>query len=470
MASNNRQRFMEILRLLDCVEIIKENKKLVKPSEKLISNPEELARLIMRRRLKEAFPAFSIRKNQDQYALRCDSEDLYQVLFLASSVSGNSNFSNALHPDYRRKVNTKLEGAFSALQSMRDSRAGISYNFKSDHKLFIYVSFNPLYQTSQALTACERFDDMSLKSRINRMDAIGKAVSKIELDSGLEDLLYIIQRETIYNIYNARLELTEDFVTFYANSLRSEQYIPIKIAMRVFKRRQMDELSKQAILKGQQEEISKILKTIEGTEQPQIVPGIRLVDRSTSMAVPDIDVDVRRNPFENVLEEVETEAVEDVAISPASDDAQNAFERALRALRGNNTQSQAEQAVTMVDNAILRPIKPEELAEAQKIKDDNKEYHDEFNNTIYGPDFLIYSHHVNIDERPSNMKYTDIDIYDDLDKEKDGLYFTVKNGVISHQIIVKNEVVFETVEKDLAESKFKDIFGTEPKELKFYME
>ena len=466
--SDSRAKYLSIIKTLDMVKLIKENKNLIKPSEKNMLSEKSissLARVIVRRKLKETFPSFSIRKNQENYALRCEDDHIYKLLFLADGVLKNNSVSSKFSNDFHRKVYETTAPLVGFLDSL-STTGGVSYSFKDGRRFFIYVPFTSNLGRYR-IEDYGNFLDRSLSGKITRVTHIKEEAIKVNIDESLEKLITLFEDHSVYAVYRYCTDIDENFLNFYLEN----RYVPGAYQKRSLqdvvksynsKRLEQERLAKQDGVKVEPVRIDTA--PAEFTEEAVIettlrsnnnMPrGFRLVPSST---ISNTTAAVEDTPVSE--EALFTEPINEVGheISNDHDGIQQIFEEALariRAVREGNS----EEALTMQENISIEEVIAENDPNAGDF--------------ITEESYMLFLQSLDkTEEIPNGLKVTNIDIFDDLDsQEKDGLYFSYENNKIIYKLILKDETLLATENLKEAEEKFIEIFNTDAKEIKFHIE
>lgn len=161
--------------IADYVDFLVTHSTELTPDERAsIEDPVALTTTVMRRMLTRMFPAFSIRRNQDNFSLRCDSPNIFTYVRLRKVYTDFSYiraFEESLIALIQRNVDLIPD-----LQQLRNSY-DVSYRFRHDtrhdtenDKLFLYVYRTPYtHNSSINFNNTTRFESYSLKARMAKV-------------------------------------------------------------------------------------------------------------------------------------------------------------------------------------------------------------------------------------------------------------------------------------------------------------
>jgi hypothetical protein len=202
--------------MLDIIQVLRENKALINPSEDDLSEPERTSRLILRRKIKEIFPSFTVRKNKYDYALRIDDEELYTNFQRQKTLYYATQYTNMISEEVIDEIKTCLGTEETAFRLMNQSY-GIRHDVKGDGRLFVYFDFSLAGQNSGGRTNNNSvLSERSLKSVIDKVPLIKTSIdNKVELTGYVKKMYDLIQRFGMYIISGYNMELvTKEFLDY----------------------------------------------------------------------------------------------------------------------------------------------------------------------------------------------------------------------------------------------------------------
>jgi hypothetical protein len=207
---------VNLLNMLDIIQVLRENKALINPSEEDLSEPERTSRLILRRKIKEIFPSFTVRKNKYDYALRIDDEELYTNFQRQKTLYYATQYTNMISEEVIDEIKTCLGTEETAFRLMNQSY-GIRHDVKGDGRLFVYFDFSLAGQNSGGRTNNNSvLSERSLKSVIDKVPLIKTSIdNKVELTGYVKKMYDLIQRFGMYIISGYNMELvTKEFLDY----------------------------------------------------------------------------------------------------------------------------------------------------------------------------------------------------------------------------------------------------------------
>lgn len=438
----NQDQLRNAYKILDCVEFIQKYPELVKKSERQILDPRAIARLILRRILKERYDRFSIRKNQTNYALRCEDETLYKVLYIARYICS----SDDLQTRSSLEICEKLNGFAPIRQDLLNMQScGINFSFKSDNRFFIYVDFRPMNEYSLDLVHADlsiltrMYRDYSFLKKVETMDRLSDLISEeIEIDEDLENLILLMRTNGVYNIPRGSITIDSDFLRYYAQ--REDRY---RIRQVVADYQALRSQGEDHLQNEHSESVSE-----DNIDASASIPvrGFRLIR--------DEQVD-NRPQAEHIVVSPATPTVDEIPL--ADNNAQQAFSNILRRISSDREDEEDEaEGLALTLNPISDTIRVTRQIETEERSFDLQ-------------DIMNYMSSIEITKQDSErFKISTEDIYDDIDEEKDGIYFTDNNEEIEYSIFSDNEELFKTKNYDSALEYFKKMFHNKEVDLKYY--
>lgn len=207
---------VNLVNMLDIVQVLRENRALINPSEEDLSEPERTSRLILRRKIKEIFPSFTVRKNKYDYALRIDDEELYTNFQRQKTLYYATQYTNMISEEVIDEIKTCLGTEETAFRLMNESY-GIRHDIKGDGRLFVYFDFSLAGQNSGGRTNNNSvLSERSLKSVIDKVPLIKTSIdNKVELTGYVKKMYDLIQRFGMYIISGYNMELvTKEFLDY----------------------------------------------------------------------------------------------------------------------------------------------------------------------------------------------------------------------------------------------------------------
>jgi hypothetical protein len=76
--------------------------------------------------------------------------------------------------------------------------------------------------------------------------------------------------------------------------------------------------------------------------------------------------------------------------------------------------------------------------------------------------------HFNKAEPIDELPITSIDVYDDQDLDKDGIYFVLEDLKIKYEIFKDSKLLLATYDLEEASDKYREVFNSGFKEIKYY--
>lgn len=207
---------VNLVNMLDIVQVLRENRALINPSEEDLSEPERTSRLILRRKIKEIFPSFTVRKNKYDYALRIDDEELYTNFQRQKTLYYATQYTNMISEEVIDEIKACLGTEETAFRLMNESY-GIRHDIKGDGRLFVYFDFSLAGQNSGGRTNNNSvLSERSLKSVIDKVPLIKTSIdNKVELTGYVKKMYDLIQRFGMYIISGYNMELvTKEFLDY----------------------------------------------------------------------------------------------------------------------------------------------------------------------------------------------------------------------------------------------------------------
>jgi len=446
--------------VVDAIDfIVRHQDKLTSTERSNLTDPLNVARAVFRRILGRIFAGFEIRKNAEHYSIRCNDPDMYKMLYLYSVMYGRNGayldrLDNSLYEQLRNAA-APLSDFFSAF-----SGRSLSYKFRDENRFFIYVSYMPYsHHYSHEFSNVSTFQTHNLNARLERLRRMYDMIKDIRPTPLVTKFLDFYTRFGQWSLGYLPREMragsvTEEFIDYalaapigmtlqsiasqYLSTRRAQQEQREEAAREQVRQHQGDmapsdaqERFRSALARiihsgretqaaSEPEEPTPLVGTIENTVSPQQDAFNAALAR----------IRAQRNPDERFLE-----------IDLGSYD----IEEAQNALRMSAEQVNMESLLEPGLYALL---------EDSFVNDDE-----------YIRLLQIFSQR----RAHSIFRSHDQDVFDDIDTELHGVYFTMEGPDIKYAVYGNGVLLLETKDYNRALALYTERYG-QPGEIRYLEE